>query len=174
LYYDLENILKVIGEFRQELSVTFVFVGDGAVKQKLVDYSVEHQLENVLFIPYQDKKDLIYSLNAADVHIVTNAKGIKGVSVPSKIYGVLATNIPLWGILEKGSEAWNIIEQSGCGILDEAGDYDGMRHSLAKIITDKDLYVQVHLTGRQYLLDHFTKQKSIGLYRKVLNNIPLT
>jgi glycosyltransferase involved in cell wall biosynthesis len=171
LYYDYENIIRIIGEFRHDTSVAFAFVGDGAVKQKLVDYSVKYQLSNVIFIPYQEKKDLIYSLNAADVHLVTNAKGIKGVSVPSKLYGILATNIPVWGILEKGSEAWNIIEKSGCGILEEAGDYTSVKSSLEKILREKDLFVQAHLSGRQYLLNHFTKRKSIETYRNALDNI---
>jgi glycosyltransferase involved in cell wall biosynthesis len=138
------------------------------VKQKLVDYATIHQLENVVFIPYQDKNDIIYSLNAADVHVVTNAKGIKGVSVPSKIYGVLAINVPVFGILENGTEAWNMVEQSGCGILAEAGDYEAIRHSLTKIIEEKAVFVQEHLTGRQYLLDHFTKKKAVEAYRKAL------
>jgi glycosyltransferase involved in cell wall biosynthesis len=168
LYYDYENILQIIADFRQDMSVAFVFAGDGAVKQKLQKYARENHLENVVFVPYQEKKDLVYSLNAADVHIVTNAKGIKGVSVPSKIYGVLATNIPVWGILEKGSEVWNIIEKSACGILTEAGNYESIRSSLTKIITEKELFVQAHLTGRQYLLDNFTKHKSIEAYRKIL------
>jgi glycosyltransferase involved in cell wall biosynthesis len=171
LYYDYENIIRIIGEFKHETSVSFVFVGDGAVKQNLMDYSVKHQLSNVIFIPYQEKKDLIYSLNAADVHLVANAKGIKGISVPSKLYGVLAANVPVWGILEKGSEAWDIIEKAGCGILEEAGDYISIRASLTKILEEKDIFVQAHLTGRQYLLNNFTKQKSIETYRMVLDNI---
>lgn len=44
------------------------------------------QLDNVTFIPYQDKADLIYSLNAGDVHWCVNAKGIKGVSCSSNVY----------------------------------------------------------------------------------------
>ncbi|GHT43410.1 glycosyltransferase WbuB [Bacteroidia bacterium] len=171
LYYDYENILKVMEGFKHDTSVAFVFVGDGAVTQKLVDYTIEYQVLNATFIPYQDKKDLLYSLNVADVHIVTNAKGIKGVSVPSKIYGVLATNIPVWGILEKGSEAWNIIEKSGCGILAEAGDYETIKNTLAYIIKKKDKFVQTHLTGRQFLLEYFTKQKSIELYHNLLEDI---
>jgi glycosyltransferase involved in cell wall biosynthesis len=171
LYYDYENILKVMGKFKQDMSVIFVFVGDGAIKQNLIRFAKEYQLANVVFIPYQEKKDLIYSLNAADVHIITNAKGIKGVSVPSKIYGVLATNIPVIGILESGSEAWNIIEKSGCGILAEAGDYNGIYHTLRRVISEKHLFVQAHLTGRQYLCEHFSKQKSIKLYHDILDSI---
>lgn len=46
-------------------------------------------MDNVVFIPYQDKADLIYSLNAGDVHWCVNAKGIKGVSCPSKCLGLI-------------------------------------------------------------------------------------
>ena len=42
-------------------------------------------MSNVKFIPYQYKEDLIYSLNAGDVHWCVNAKGIKGVSCHSNL-----------------------------------------------------------------------------------------
>ncbi len=171
LYYDFENILKIMGEFKDNKDIAFVFVGDGLVKPKLQEYAKENMLENVVFIPFQEKKDLIYSLNAADVHIVTNAKKVKGVSVPSKIYGILAVNKPIWGILERGSEAWRIIEDSNCGVLIEAGDYDGMRTSLAGIIKEKDEFVNQHSTGREFLLNGLTKEQSIEQYRKALENL---
>ena len=53
---------------------------------KLKNYVKEHYMDNVVFIPYQDKSDLIYSRNAGDVHWCVNAKGIKGVSCPSNVY----------------------------------------------------------------------------------------
>lgn len=53
---------------------------------KLKNYVKEHYMDNVVFIPYQDKSDLIYSRNAGDVHWCVNAKGIKGVSRPSNVY----------------------------------------------------------------------------------------
>ena len=171
LYYDFENILKVMGDFKNEKDVVFAFVGDGLVKPKLQEYAKEQNLQNVTFIPFQKKEELNYSLNAADVHIVTNAKGIKGVSVPSKIYGVLAVNKPIWGILEKGSEAWRIIEDSKCGVLIEAGDYMNMGNSLAEIIRHREDFVSKYSTGREYLMKHLTKQKSIDAYRDALLSI---
>ena len=128
-------------------------------------------MNNVKFIPYQDKSDLIYSLNAADIHLVTNAKGIKGVTVPSKIYGCMATNVPVFGILEEGSEAWQIIESSNCGVLAETGNYKQIEEVLDKIVKDKEKLVSKHLTGRKYLEDNFTRDKSIEKYRKELKKI---
>lgn len=102
LYYDLEQLIKVMKRFRKGTTaagvreegpktadgreVVFAFVGAGSVLNKLISYVERHHFENVVFIPYQDKKELIYSLNAGDVHWCVNAKGIKGVSCPSNVY----------------------------------------------------------------------------------------
>ena len=102
LYYDLEKLMKVMEQFRNSYTlkgvyepglatadwkeVVFAFVGSGFVLEKLVGYTKEHHFKNVVFIPYQDKEDLIYNLNAGDVYWCVNAKGIKGVSCPSNVY----------------------------------------------------------------------------------------
>ena len=171
LYYDLENIIPIIDKFKDNKDVVFAFVGAGSVKEKLEEMVKEMNTTNVVFIPYQDKKDLIYSLNSADVHLVTNAKGIKGISVPSKIYGCMATNVPVLGILEKESEAWNIIEDSKCGILAETGKYDEIENSLKTIIKEKNEFVDNHSTGRDYLVNNFTKDKSVEKYKKELDKL---
>ncbi len=135
LYYDLENIIKVIGEFKPGLKaadgreVVFAFVGAGSVLDKLVLYTREHKMSNVVFIPYQDKEDLNYSLNAGDVHWCVNAKGIKGVSCPSKYYGLAAAGKPIIGVLEKGSEIRCLIEETCGGYCSEPGDFEHvLRH----------------------------------------------
>lgn len=171
LYYDFENLLKIMAKFKDEKDVVFAFVGDGLVKPKLQEYVEKHQLTNVVFAPFQKKEDLNYSLNAADVHIFTNALGVKGVSVPSKIYGILAVNKPIWGILEKDSEAWRIIKDSNCGILAEAANYEQIEETLRAVIAEKEKFVEKHSTGRAYLEAHLTKNQSIDAYRKALLDI---
>lgn len=171
LFYDLSNIIKVIGRFKDKSDVVFAFVGDGATKEELCSYVNDNGIENVLFIPYQDKERLVYSLNSADVHFVLNAKGIKGVSVPSKIYGVLATNKPVFGVLEQGSEAWKIIEESGCGVLCNAGDYDDIYEKLKYVLENREEFLKNHSTGYDYMSERFTKDKSINMYIDTIKNI---
>ena len=171
LFYDLENLMDVFSKFKDEKDVVFAFVGEGTVKDNLIEICKNKKMKNVEFIPYQDKCDLIYSLNAADVHLVVNAKGIKGVSVPSKIYGCLATNVPIFGILETGTEAWNIVEKSNCGILSEAGNYEQIEENLRKVIEEKEKFVKKHETGRKYLEENLTKDKSIKKYIKEIDKL---
>lgn len=168
LYYDLENIIKVIGKFNGIDDVVFVFVGDGTVKNKIENYVKENKLSNVTFIPYQDKADLVYSLNSADIHLVVNAKGIKGVSVPSKLYGVMAAGKPVLGVLDKGSEARLIVDECNCGLCTEPGNYDEIYKKIDFILNNKEEIKKLGINGRSYLESNLTKDVSINKYKNTI------
>lgn len=172
LYYDLENIIKVIRDFPKGTMTTdgrevvFAFVGAGTMLDNLVKYKEENNMDNVKFIPYQDKEDLIYSLNAGDVHWCVNARGIKGVSVPSKCYGIMAVGKPILGVLEKGSECSLIIEETGCGLCCEPGNYSAVKKQIMWFIKNADngTMENMGMNGREYLVRNLTKDVSVNKY----------
>ena len=172
LFYDLENIIKVIEKFKNDSRVIFPFVGDGTLKNALQEYVQEHQMGNVIFIPYQAKEDLIYSLNAADVHWVINAKGIKGVSCPSKLYGVLAVAKPVLGVLEEGTEARNIIEKTDCGKVVSPKDYEGVERIIREFIVDSSDKLSAYgQSGYLFMINNLTKARSIEKYRQEIERL---
>ena len=173
LYYDLLNLIKVIEKFKDNDKIAFVFVGAGSIKDNLHEYANKHGMTNVVFAPYQDKEHLVYSLNVADVHLVVNAKGIKGVSVPSKLYGVMAAGKPVLGILEEGTEARCIVEESRCGLVANPGDYEAIEELINKFVNemDKDKCLDMGINGRKYLDDNLTKKKSIDKYKEEILKI---
>jgi glycosyltransferase involved in cell wall biosynthesis len=171
LYYDLENIIKVFAEFEGPPDLVFVLVGDGAKRRELEEYCRNHSVRDITFIPYQPKDNLVYSLNAADIHLVTNQKGIKGVSVPSKIYGVMAVGKPILGVLEKGSEAQLLITQSNCGRCVEPGDYQGMKDLLSELITKRRELETMGLRGRTYLEENYKCKDSLKKYNELLTEL---
>ena len=168
LYYDLENIIKVISKFKESKTtdgrdVVFAFVGAGSVLRKLKEYKEKERLDNVIFIPYQPKEDLVYSLNAGDVHWCVNAKGIKGVSCPSKAYGIMAAGKPSLGVLEAGTEIRMLIEESGCGKCCDPGEYAEIE-KLIKWYIENGADVVMGVNGRVYLEKNLTKDISIRKY----------
>lgn len=173
LYYDLENIMKVIEKFKPGTKcadgreVVFAFVGAGSVLDKLKEYKDKKQMTNVVFIPYQPKEELIYSLNAGDIHWCVNAKGIKGVSCPSKFYGIAAVNKPVIGVLEKNSEVRLLIEEFGCGECCEPGDYNGIEKMIKSVIADS----LKESTGRAYVEKYLAKDISIRKYKEEILKI---
>lgn len=174
LYYDLENIIKVIEKIKpgtrtkEDKEVAFAFVGEGTVLGNLKQYKEEHNMDNVVFIPYQDKKDLIYSLNAADVHWCVNAKGIKGVSCPSKYYGIAATGKPILGVLEENTEVRLLIEETKGGLVSSPEDYNSIENNIRWFIdnSNSDELVDMGKRSREYLVDNLTKDISIDKYKE--------
>lgn len=172
LYYDLENIMKVIEQVKPGTKtadgreVVFAFVGAGSVLDKLVAYKEEKQMDNVVFIPYQDKADLIYSLNAGDVHWCVNAKGIKGVSCPSKYYGIAAAGKAVLAVLEKDSEIRCIIEETHGGLCSEPGDYEAIAENLKWFIENSgtDKVIEMGKRSRENLVQNLTREVSVRKY----------
>lgn len=170
LYYDLLEFVKIAGKFQSDEDVIFAFVGTGAVENQMKDYVKENELTNIVFIPYVSGNDLLYAMNAADVHIVTNSKGIKGVSVPSKIYGIMAVNKPVIGILEPDSEVWSVIKESDIGIACETGNYSEIEEGIRFILSNRDVMQCKGAKSREVLLDRYSKDDSLARYKKLLNS----
>lgn len=182
LYYDLEKLIKVLKQFRKGYTLTgvyeegpktkdgreviFAFVGAGSVLDNLVLYSKKHHFENIVFIPYQDKEDLIYSLNAGDVHWCVNAKGIKGVSCPSKAYGIMAAGKPIIGVLERGTEIRGLIEECNCGKCCEPGDYIEVADIIRWYIENAGSgeIKEMGMNGRKHLEEKLTREVSVNRY----------
>jgi glycosyltransferase involved in cell wall biosynthesis len=176
LYYDLENLIKVIEKFPEGTKtndgreVAFAFVGTGTVMEEIQEYVEENSLKNVVFIPYQEKENLNYSLNASNVQWVVNAKGIKGVSCPSKYYGVAAAGIPVLAVLEKGAEIRCLIEETNGGLISEPGDYESVEKNLRWFIENAD-NPELEAMGKRshdYLVENLTKDMSVGMYKDII------
>lgn len=172
LYYDLENIIKVTKHFKEYSDLAFVFIGEGAMKEQMQNFVDQGNINNVHFLPYQPKEFIKYSINAADVHLVVNQKGIKGVSVPSKIYGVMAAGKPILGVLEKDSEAEFLISKSKCGVTVEPQDYQGVIENIEYLYNlRKEELTNMGYKGRAYLDEHLKREISINKYREVLHEV---
>lgn len=176
LYYDLENLLRVIEKFKPGTQsedgrkVAFAFAGDGSVLDKLRAYADAHAMSNVCFIPYQPKEELNYSLNAADVHWVVNARGIKGVSCPSKYYGCASCARPVLGVLEEGSEIRLIIEETQGGLVSDPGDYAAVEENIRWFIAHagSDMLEAMGRRSRENLEKNLTKNISVEKYKKAI------
>ena len=176
LYYDLENLIKVIEKFPEGTKtndgrdVAFAFVGTGTIVEEIQGYVEENNLKNVVFVPYQEKEQLNYSLNASDVQWVVNAKGIKGVSCPSKYYGVAAAGIPVLAVLEKGAEIRCIIEETNGGLVSEPGDYESVEKNLRWFIENADNpeLEAMGKRGHDYLVKYLTKDMAVGMYKDII------
>jgi glycosyltransferase involved in cell wall biosynthesis len=87
----LTTIIEAAKRLRDDPRLVFMFVGGGLGKQE-VD---EAAGPNVISLPYQPRSELLHSLSAADVHVVTVGDAVPGIVHPSKVYGAMAVGRPI-------------------------------------------------------------------------------
>jgi glycosyltransferase involved in cell wall biosynthesis len=94
--------------------VHVVFVGDGAQRRAVA--AAAANAPNVRFLPFFPAADIGSVLAAADAHIVTVKRGLEGVVVPSKMYGILAAGRPLLTVAPAETDAAWICRERGAGL----------------------------------------------------------
>lgn len=86
----LEIVLEVAKDFENKNDLLFLMVGDGAVKNSLIDQQHELEIDNIKFLPLQPYNDLPSLLSAADCHLVVQKFGAADAVLPSKITNIFA------------------------------------------------------------------------------------
>lgn len=102
---------------REEPRVLFLVVGDGPRLDWVRGQSQLRQLHNVRFLPPQPASRLAEVLGAAHVHLITMRDELRGLVVPSKLYGILAVGRPVIFIGPRESEVAREIEREGVGTV---------------------------------------------------------
>ena len=83
--------------------VGLVFVGDGA--QRLQIEAAAAGSGNIRFLEFFPANKIPSVLAAADAHVITVKRGLEGVIVPSKMYGILAAGKPIVAVAPKETDA---------------------------------------------------------------------
>ena len=108
-----ETLLAAARELAED-GVSLVFVGDGAQRSRLEAAAAGST--NVRFFPFFPTHQLASVLSAADAHVVTIKRGLEGVVVPSKLYGVLAAGRPIVAVAPQQTDAASLAARDGFGV----------------------------------------------------------
>ncbi len=91
--------------------IGLVFVGDGVQRQRLE--AAAANISNVRFLPFFPGNKVASVLAAADAHVVTIKRGLEGVVVPSKMYGILAAGKPIVAVAPRECDVVSLGEAQG-------------------------------------------------------------
>lgn len=129
----LDTLLQAALRLRDDDTLRFLFVGGGVGKKDVERFVAQHQLGNVLCLPYQPLADLCYSLSAADVHVVSLGDKMVGIIHPCKVYGAMAVGRPVLFFGPKPSHVSDLLDQHGIGWHVAHGDVDGAVRTIREI-----------------------------------------
>ena len=166
--HESDTIIGMIRETRSLERLCFCLVGDGYVKQSLADLARHEQWKHVILLPYQAKERLRYSLAAGDVHLVTLKANMAGLSVPSKIYGIMAAGRPVIFIGPPDSEVAHLVREATCGFVIGPGDVRGAVQALLSYYRDPAQLEEHGYAARAYFERHCDRPIATQRFWQVL------
>lgn len=171
LSQNLSLILQALTMVKNSSSFYLLFFGEGAAKESLKEQARLLGMENVLFLPYQTKDMLSFSLSMADLHIVSLKKKMLGAVVPSKVYGIMAAGRPYLAITDRGSEAARLAEKYGCGLWVDPDDAERIAESLDWALNHPHELEEMGQRARQLAETKFDKGIIINEWLKLLDSL---
>jgi glycosyltransferase involved in cell wall biosynthesis len=165
--HDLETILNTAQLLRSQ-PIQFMFIGAGVKYEQCQQAATELKLDNCVFLPYQDRANLPYSLTAGDLALVSIAPGLEGVIAPSKVYGIMAAGTAIAAICEPHSYLRQLITDADCGKAFDNHHSEQLAEFILTLAGDPELASKMGDAGRNYLQQHFTPQLIAQQYCGVL------
>jgi glycosyltransferase involved in cell wall biosynthesis len=164
--HDMTTILEAIKQLRNE-AIRFVFIGGGAQRATFIEQVQALGLTNCLFLPYQEKEVLPYSLTACNLSLVSVNAGMENLVAPSKLYSALSAGRPIAAICPKNSYINHLISEANCGATFDNGDSQGLVEFIRFLSRDAAATERLGQNGRQHLERNFSPEIVTEEYIKV-------
>lgn len=150
--------------------VVFLFVGEGARKQQIVDLATRQGLDNMLFLPQQPRAEIPAYIRAADVCLVPLRRSdVFKTVIPTKMLEFLSCARPV--ILSVEGQAREIIQNSQGGIAIEPENSEALAQTILDLRADPVRRSALGQNGRRYIEQNFSRESTAARYVDVLSSM---
>lgn len=146
----LDIVLSAAERTRHDDGIAYLLVGDGAVRELLQQRCAQQGLDNVCFLPLQDRENLHDMLAATDVGLVTQQKTVSDIVFPSKTVTLLASGCPVIGSMNAGSYVAQVLAVSGAAVVVPPEDPDALAAAVTRLRGDPARLAAMRAAGKRF------------------------
>ncbi|HAV78802.1 MAG TPA: hypothetical protein DCX53_15740 [Anaerolineae bacterium] len=165
----LETVLESAQILANRPDIVFLFVGEGAGRAELLDQAAG--LGNVRFLPTESRERLPEVLATADVSLVAMKKNMGSVSLPSKLFSILASGRPVIASVDEDSDSYKLVNSSQAGMCVEPESPSDLAKAILNIKNDPLRRLQMGRDGRAWVLKFGSSYSAAEQFENLLMNI---
>ncbi len=166
----LESVLQSARMLLDQPYIHFLFVGEGAEKERLTTQATRDGLRNVTFLDPTDRAGVREYYALADVCLVPLKQiAIFDTFVPSKIFEILAMGRPIVGSLR--GEAAGILRNSGAALVVEPEDTEAIARSVLFLRDHPDEARAMGRRGHEFVDKQYSRRSLACAYLETLKAV---
>lgn len=167
---DLGTALRAADRLCDRDHIHFLFVGDGKERPNLEREASRLGLTNVTFADAVPKTRMPALLGAADVCLaILMDIPMFHTTYPNKVFDYMAAGRPT--ILAIDGVIRDVVERSGGGLFVPPGNAEALAEAVRTLASDPQLCTRMGHSARQYVLEHFDRDKQAEEFRRVLRRL---
>jgi colanic acid biosynthesis glycosyl transferase WcaI len=171
--HGLETLIAAAEDLQTALpAATFLLIGEGAEKQHIVDLAAARELKNICFLGQQPREHIPAYISAADLCLVMLKKTeLFKTVIPTKLLEYMSCERPV--IVAVDGQARQIVEEAHGGVFVEPENSKALVQTVLDLAGSPGKRLQMGASGRQYIVEKFSREKTARDYISVLEGLCL-
>lgn len=161
--------IELVDFFKTNNQIEFIVVGNGSAKNKLIDQTKEYKnIKHYDPIPFDELNDLLCS---ADLHILFQKDNVVDTVMPSKILGMMASEVPSLVTGSLKSEVAEIFTTHDTGYFYKSSEKRELIKQIEDLIFDKRKGKSIGKNARKHVIDLYSKEVVLDKFNKKLHQV---
>jgi colanic acid biosynthesis glycosyl transferase WcaI len=153
-----------------EKGIHFVLSGWGVGWNQLNSLFVSERLENVTILSPVAESELVDFLSAADLWVIPYRRNTAGVSIPSRLYNILAVGRPVVVAAEASSEAALVLAEEGIGWTVSPENPIELAGAIREAAADRRATAEKGVRAAK-AAERYSEETALARYRDLVRNV---
>lgn len=164
--HGVELLIEVAARMQAAGADTFfLVVGEGSMRKGLEQAAREQKLDNVRILDRQPSDKFADSINACDLALIMLKQGMAGISVPSRLYNLLAAGRPLLVVADADTKPARVVAEESLGWVVPPGDAQAMCDAIEAARRSPTVLAEMSARSRELAVTRYSYAASCERFR---------
>jgi glycosyltransferase involved in cell wall biosynthesis len=168
--HGMEDLIMTALRLKNE-PIHFLIIGAGAKRDLLEQEIHKEGLNNITLLPRVARNRLNDSLNACDVAVISFVADMAGISVPSRMYNIMAAGRPIIAIAEENSELALVVKEEKIGWVVPPGGTDRFAAAIQEARADPARLSAMSDRARRAVEKKYSYERVIAAYSDLFQGL---
>jgi glycosyltransferase involved in cell wall biosynthesis len=159
---DVDNMVRLAQDLRNEERAHFLFVGDGSESGRLRSMISGLGLANMTVHGAVAQDEYLAMLSEFDVGLISLDRRLRTQNFPGKMLGYMYHSLPILASINPGNDLREILERHGAGLVSVNGEDKVLRDNAIRLLRDEGLRRRMGLNARRLLDETFSVEAAAG------------
>lgn len=169
--HNLDILVEAAAMLIRRKDIAFLVIGDGSKADWLRMQITRRRLTNVVFRPFLSRAQQAEAHAAGDIAFISFSPTMNGVSVPSRMYNMMAAGKPILAVTLKSSELARVIEEEQIGWVASSNDPQEVVRLIEVASTDHDLRSKMSDRARYAAEKKYSLEVILPKFRRMLDEM---